>query len=84
VITYTRSNHDLSPVEPVYDPRIIPCRVREQVQDSFYYLDKNLSLPKDVAQIIDELDFDTLFVKTFFKSKSKTNLDNIGFNEKRF
>jgi hypothetical protein len=60
------------------------CRVREQVQDPFYYLDKNLSLPKDGAQSIDDLDFDTLFEQTLFRSKSETSLDHIVFDEERF
>jgi hypothetical protein len=68
----------------VYDPEKLLRRVKEQAPDPFYYLDKNLSLPKDGVQSIDDLDFDTLFEQTLFRSKSETNLDDIVFDEKRF
>jgi hypothetical protein len=41
------------------------------VQDLFYYLEINLSLPRDGEKIIDDLDFDTMFEQTIFKSKQK-------------
>jgi hypothetical protein len=58
-------------------------RVREQAKDPFYYLERNLSFPKDWAQSIDDLNFDALFEQTLFRSKSKTNLDHIGFDKER-
>jgi hypothetical protein len=68
----------------VYDPQNILCRTREKASDPFYYLEKILSLPKDDMQSIDDLDFDELFEKTLFRSKSKTSLDEIVFDRKRF
>jgi hypothetical protein len=68
----------------VSDPEKILCKAKEQILDLFYYLDKNLSLPKDGVQSIDDLDFDTLFEQTLFRSKSESYLDKIVFNEKRF
>jgi hypothetical protein len=56
----------------------------EQVQDSFYYLDKKLSLPKDGAQTIEELNFDTLFKQTLLRSKLEAILDHIVFDKERF
>jgi hypothetical protein len=66
------------------DPKKILCRTREQALDPLYYLDKILSLPKDSAQNIDDLDFDALFEQPLFKSKSETSLDDIVFDQKRF
>jgi hypothetical protein len=54
------------------------------VSDPLYYLDRRLSLPKDDAQSIDDLDFDALFEQTLFRSKSETSLDDIVFDQKRF
>jgi hypothetical protein len=68
----------------VSDPEKLLRREKEQVPDPFYYLDRNLSLPKDGVQSIDDLDFDTLFEQTLFRSKSETCLDEIVFDEKRF
>jgi hypothetical protein len=68
----------------VYDPEKILRRTREQASDPFYYLDRSLSLPKDDAQSIDDLEFDTLFEQTLFRSKSETSLDEIVFDQKRF
>jgi len=50
----------------------------------FYYLDKNLSLPKDKVQSIDDLDFDILFKQTLFRSRSESYLNEIVFDEKKF
>jgi hypothetical protein len=81
---YTKENPDPNIVEPVCDPEKLLCRTREQVLEPFYYLDRSLSLPKDDAQIIDDLEFDALFEKTIFRSKSKTSLDDIVFDQKMF
>jgi len=63
----------------MYDPKKIMRRTREKVLDPFYYLNKIFSLPKDSIQSIDNLEFDALFEKTLFRSKSKTILDEIVF-----
>jgi hypothetical protein len=68
----------------VPDPKKLLHGEKEQEPDPFYYLDRKLSLPKDGVQRIDNLDFDTLFEQTLFRSKSETYLDEIVFNEKRF
>jgi len=68
----------------VPDPKKLLRRAKEHAPDPFYYLDKRLSLPKDGVKRIDDVDFDTLFEQTLFKSKSKTCLDEIVFDEKRF
>jgi hypothetical protein len=68
----------------VYDPEKIMRKTREKASDPFYYLDIIRSLPKDEVQSINELEFDTLFEKTLFRSKLKTNLDEIVFDQKRF
>jgi hypothetical protein len=81
---YTRENRDPNPAEPVYDLEKILRRTREQEPDLFYYLDRSLSLPKEDTQSIDDLEFDGLFEKTLFRSKSKTSLDEIVFDQKRF
>jgi hypothetical protein len=59
----------------MYDPEKILCRTREQELDPFYYLEKSLSLPKDDAQSIKDLEFDAFFEQTLFRSKLETNLD---------
>jgi hypothetical protein len=64
---YTRENPDPNPSEPVYDLEKILCKDREQAPDPFYYLDIILSFPKDGAQSIDNLDFDTFFEQTLFQ-----------------
>jgi hypothetical protein len=66
------------------DPEKLLRKVKEQAPHPFYYLDKKSSLPKDGVQNIDDLNFDTLFEQTLFRSKSETNLDDIVFDEKRF
>jgi hypothetical protein len=38
-----------------------------------------LSLPKDDAQSIEDLDFDALFEQTLFRSKSETSLGQDSF-----
>jgi hypothetical protein len=81
---YTRENLDPNPLEPVCDPEKLLCRSREQVSDPLYYLDRTLSLPKDGAQSIDDIYFDALFEQILFNSKSKTSLDKIVFDQKRF
>jgi hypothetical protein len=81
---YVRANPDPNPIDLVYDIELLLRKVREEVQDLFYYLDINLSFPKDMAQSIDDLEFDALFEQTFFRSKSETNLDHIVFDEERF
>jgi hypothetical protein len=43
-----------------------------------------MSLPKDDVQSIDDLEFDALIKKTMFRAKSKTSLEKIVFNQKRF
>jgi len=58
---YTKANPDLEPVAPVFDLEKILQKEKEKIPDPFYYLDKNLSLPKDRVQSIDDLEFDTLF-----------------------
>jgi hypothetical protein len=68
----------------VSDPEKIPHKEKEQIPDMFYYLDMNLSPPKDGVQSIDDLEFDTLFEQTLFRSKSESYLDEIVFDEKRF
>jgi hypothetical protein len=80
---YTRENPVPNPTEPVYDLEKILCNTREKVPDPFYYLDKSMSLPKDDAQSIDDLEFDEFFEQTMFRSKSETNLDEIVFKHKR-
>jgi hypothetical protein len=81
---YIRENPDPNPVEPVCDPEKFLCRTREQASDPFYYMEISLSLPKDDAQSIDDLELDGLFDQTMFKSKSETILDEIVFDQKRF
>jgi hypothetical protein len=68
----------------VYDPEKILRKTREQAPDPFYYLDRSLSLPKDGAQSIDDLEFDALFEQTLFRSKSETSLDKTVFDPKNF
>ena len=68
----------------MYDLKNIPHKAREQALDPFYYLDKILSLPKDDAQSIDDLEFDAFFKQTLFRSKSKTSLNEIVFDLKKF
>jgi len=80
---YTRENPDPNPTKPMYDPKKILRRTREQALDPFYFLDKISSLPKYGTQSIDNLDFDELFEKTLFMSKSETSLDEIVFDHKR-
>jgi hypothetical protein len=81
---YTRENPNPNPTEPVYDPKKILCRTREQALDPFYYLERSMSLPKDDTQSIDDLEFDALFEQTLFRSKSENILDEIVFYQKRF
>jgi hypothetical protein len=81
---YTRANPDPNPVEHMCDPEKLMRREKEQAPDPFYYLDINVSFPKDGVQSIDDLDFNTLFEQTLFRSKSETILDDIVFDEKRF
>jgi len=81
---YARPNPNPNPMEPMYDPENIFCKTREKEPDPFYYLEQSMSLPKDDAQSIDDLEFDTFFEKTLFRYKSKTNLDEVVFNHKRF
>jgi hypothetical protein len=81
---YTRENPNPNHVEPVSSPEKLLCRTREKALDPFYYMYISISLPKDGAQSIDNLEFDTLFQKTLFKSKSKTSLDDIVLDQKRF
>jgi hypothetical protein len=71
-------------MEPVYDTENILCNNREQAPDPFYFLDRILSLPKDDMERIVDLEFDELFGKTLFRSKSETNLDEIVFDQKIF
>ena len=68
----------------MYNPEKILHKTKEQALDPFYYLDISLSLPKDDAQSIDDLEFNTLFEQTLFRSKSKTSLNKIVFYQKRF
>jgi hypothetical protein len=68
----------------VYDPEKILRRTREKASNPFYYLDRSLSLPKDDAQSIDDLEFDELFEQTLFRSKSETSLDETVFDPKKF
>ena len=81
---YTRANPDPNPTDPMYDPKKILHRTREKASVPFYYLDIILSLPKDGVKSIDDIEFDTFFEQTFFRSKSETILDEIVFDQKRF
>jgi hypothetical protein len=81
---YTKENPDPNPTEPVYNPEKILHKTKEKTSNPFYFLDIILSLPKDDVQSIDDLEFDKLFKKTLFRSKSNTNLDEIVFYQKRF
>jgi hypothetical protein len=68
----------------VSDPKKTLRKEKEQIPDPFYYLDRNLSLPKDGVQSIDDLDFDILFEQTLFRSRSESYLNEIVFDEKKF
>jgi len=81
---YTRENPDPKATNPVYDPEKNLHRTRDQASNPFYYLEKIMSLLKDDAQIIEDLDFDDFFEQTLFRSKSETNLDEIVFDPKKF
>jgi hypothetical protein len=81
---YTRVNPDPNPSKPVYDHEKILRKAREKAPDPFYYLDRSLSLPKDDAQSIDDLEFDAFFEQTLFRSKSETSLDETVFDPKKF
>jgi hypothetical protein len=63
-------NHDPEPAVYVYDPEKLLHKRKERLTDPVCYLDKNLYLPKDEVKSIDDLDFDLLFEKTMFRSKS--------------
>jgi hypothetical protein len=68
----------------VSDPEKLMCKGKERIADPLYYLDMNLSLPKDGVKIIDDLDFDLLFEQTLFRSRSESYLNEIIFDEKKF
>jgi hypothetical protein len=68
----------------VSDPEKLLHKRKERVIDSFYFLDINLSLPKDRVKIIDDLDFDIKFEQTLFRSKSESNLNEVLFDDKKF
>jgi hypothetical protein len=77
-------NPDPNPFEPIYDPEKILRKTKEKVPDPFFFLDISLSLPKEGVQIIDDLDFDTIFEQTLFRSKSETSLDKTVFDPMKF
>jgi hypothetical protein len=68
----------------VSDPEKLLHKRKERITDPVCYLDMNLSLPKDGVKIIDDLDFDLLFEQTLFRSRSKSYLNEIIFDEKKF
>jgi hypothetical protein len=68
----------------VYDPKKLLQKRKEKITDPIYYLDINLSLPKDEVKSIDDLDFDLLFEQTLFRSRSKSYFNEIIFDEKKF
>ena len=47
-------------------------------------LDRYLSLPKDGVTSIEDLEFDVKFEQTLFKTKSKSCLNEVIFDENRF
>jgi hypothetical protein len=65
-------------------PRNFCAGLESKRQIRFITWTENLSLPKDDAPSIDDLDFDALFEQTMFRSKSKSSLDDIVFDQKRF
>jgi hypothetical protein len=81
---YTRENTNPNLVETVFDPEKLLHKTREQALNPFYYLDKSQSLPKYDVQSIDDLEFDTMFEQTMFRSKLETSSDDIVFDQKRF
>jgi hypothetical protein len=81
---YTRANPDPEPATSVSDPENILHKRKEKITDSVYYLDMNLSLPKDEVKNIDDLDFDLLFEQTLFISISESYLNEIIFDGKKF
>jgi hypothetical protein len=68
----------------VSDPEKLLHKRKERITDAVCYLDENLSIPKDGVKSIDELDFDLLYEKTMFKSRSSSYLNEITFDEKKF
>jgi hypothetical protein len=68
----------------VSDPEKLLHKRKEKTVQSFSFLDKNLSLPKDGLKSIDDLDFDLKFEQTLFRSRSESKLNEIIFDEKKF
>jgi hypothetical protein len=54
----------------VFDPEKPMHKIKERITDPVFYLDKNLSLPKDGVKIIDNLEFDLLFEQNLFRPRS--------------
>ena len=67
---YTRVNPDLELAGSVSDPEKLLHERKEKIMDSVYYLERNLSLPKDRVENIGDLDFDLLFEQNLFISRS--------------
>jgi hypothetical protein len=59
-------NPDPELATSVFDPEKLLHKRKEKITDPIYYLDMNLSLPKDGVKNINDLDFDLLFEKTLF------------------
>jgi hypothetical protein len=68
----------------VHDPDKLLHKRKENTINSFSYVEINLCLPKDGVKSIDDLDFDLKFEQTLFRSRSKSNLNEIIFDEKKF
>ena len=81
---HTRANPDPEPVAPMSNPKKLLHKGKKKIPDPFYYLDRNMSLPKDGVESIDDLEFNLLFEQTLFRSKSKSYLKEIIFDEKKF
>jgi hypothetical protein len=68
----------------LFDPEKLVPKRKERKISLVFCLDINLSLPKDGVKIIEDLDFDLKFGQTLFKTRSKSSLNEIIFDEKRF
>jgi hypothetical protein len=81
---HTRRNLDPEAIILVSDPEKIVHKRKEMPISPVFCLDRNLSLPKYGVKIIEDLDFDLKFEQTLFRTRSKSNLSEIIFDEKRF
>jgi hypothetical protein len=68
----------------VFDPKKLLHKRKEKTINSFSFLERNLSFPKDGVKRIDDLDFDLKFEQTLFRSRSEYNLKEIIFDETKF